>query len=193
MAESTKTYTDKIEFWHWGELFALSNLVDSARHYCLELILKGKSKLECNKELQAKFNVNKRWASSIYTEVQGIVSNINENRANHIRVLECQIKSIKSDIRKREKQIKDFAKQENKEKSSCSKKGFSAIKIKIKKVCYLGAKERRTTQLQDAKFGLHQKKRRLNLLENQLKYFTTKAPNYVLPQYGSVKGYRWEF
>ncbi len=67
MAESTKTYTDQIDFWHWGELFALSKLVDSARHYCLKLILSGKSKLECNKELQSEFSVNKRWANSIYT------------------------------------------------------------------------------------------------------------------------------
>lgn len=72
MAESIKTYTDQIEFWHWGELFALSHLVDSARHYCLKLIVSGKSKLECNKELQAKFNINKRWANSIYTDVQAI-------------------------------------------------------------------------------------------------------------------------
>jgi IS605 OrfB family transposase len=179
VAESAKTYTDSIEFWHWGELFTLSNLVDSARHYCLELIVAGKSKLECNKQLQAKFNINKRWANSIYTEVQGIVSNIDQNRANHIKLLEGQIKSIKFDIRKREKQIKDFAKQEKKEKSKRSKKGFSAIKIK--KACSLEAKQRQTTQLQDAKFGLHQKKRRLNLLENKLKHLTTTKPNYVLP------------
>ena len=87
VAESTKTYTDQIEFWHWGELFALSNLVDSARHYARELILAGIGKLECNKQLQAKFNINKRFGNSIYTEVQAIVSNIDENRANHIKVL----------------------------------------------------------------------------------------------------------
>ncbi|WP_407896970.1 hypothetical protein [Scytonema sp. NUACC26] len=185
MAESTKTYTDQIEFWHWGELFALSNLVDSARHYCLELILAGKGKLECNKQLQAKFNINKRWANSIYTEVQAIVSNIDENRANHIKVLEGQIKSIKSDIRKREKQIKDFALQQKKEKSKRSKKGFSAIKLKIKKACNIKAKQRQTTQIQDAKFGLHQKKRRLNLLENQLKHLKSVKPNYTLPDANS--------
>ncbi|MEC4888361.1 MAG: hypothetical protein SAL70_44705 [Scytonema sp. PMC 1070.18] len=185
MTESTKTYTLQIDFWYWGELFALSNLVDSARHYCLELILKGKGKLECNKELQAKFNINKRWANSIYTEVQGIVSNIDENRANHIKTLEQERKSLKSDIRKREKQIKDFAKQEKKDKSNRSKKGFSATKLKIKKACNINAKERETTQLQDAKFGVHQKKRRLNLLENQLKHLSRAKPNYTLPDANS--------
>lgn len=181
MAESTKTFTDQIEFWHWGKLFALSHLVDSARHYCLELILKGKTKLECNKELQSKFNVNKRWAGSIYTEVQGIVSNIDKNKTNHIKLLESQIKSIKTDIIKREKQIKDFAKQENNLRKVGSQKGFSAIKLKIKKACNINAIQRQTTQLQDAKFGLHQKKRKLNLLENQLKHLTATKPDYVLP------------
>jgi hypothetical protein len=178
--ESTKTYVDQIDFWHWGELFALSNLVDSSRYYCLELILNGIGKLECNKELQAKFNLNKRWANSIYTEVQAIVTNIDENRANHIKILSGQIKSIKSDIIKREKQIKDFAKPEKLEKSKHLKKGFSKRKLKIKKACNINASGRQTTQLQDAKFGLHQKKRRLNLLETQLKHLKSVKPNYTL-------------
>jgi len=181
LPESTKTYTEQIEFWHWGELFTFSNLVDSARHYCLELIQAGKGKLECNKQLQSKFNVNKRWANSIYTEVQGIVSNINENRANHIKVLEGQAKSIKADIKKRTQQIKDFAFQQKKQRKELSNKGFSAIKPRIKVACNLSAKQRQTTQLQDAKFGLHQKKRRLNLLENQLKHLKSAKPNYTLP------------
>ena len=121
MGESIKTYTDQIDFWHWGELFTLSNLVDqergvgcgvwgkikqphpkrgrhsyiyvwgsphplshplhpfhSARHYCLELVISEKSKLECNKALQAKFNINNRYCNSIYTDVQAIVSNVDE-------------------------------------------------------------------------------------------------------------------
>ena len=182
MAESTKTYTDQISFWHWGELFALSSLIDSARHYCLKLILDGKSKLDCNKALQVEFNVNKRWASSIYTEVQAIVSNIDQNRANHIKILEGQIKSIKSDVKKREKQIKDFAKAENKQNSKRSKKGFNPSKLTIKKACNIRARQRQSTQLQDAQFGLHQKKRRLSLLESQLKHLNSRKPNYVLPQ-----------
>ncbi|KAF3884207.1 MULTISPECIES: hypothetical protein [Nostocales] len=28
----TKTYTEQIEFWHWGEISALANLASSARH-----------------------------------------------------------------------------------------------------------------------------------------------------------------
>jgi hypothetical protein len=158
VAESIKTYTDQIDFWHWSELSALSNLVDDARHYCLELIMQAKSKLQCNKELQAKFNINKRWSNSVYTEVQAIVSNINENRANHIKVLSGQIKSVKADIKARIKQIKEFAKVEK------EKTGFAFIK----KACNVNAKQRQSTQLQDAKFGLHQKKRRLHLLEKQL-------------------------
>ena len=185
MAESIKTYTDSVDFWYWGELFALSNLVDSARHYCLELIVSGKSKLECNKELQAKFNINKRYCNSIYTEVQAIVFNIDENRANHIKVLSGQIKSAKSDINQREKQIKYFALEENKHKSKSSKKGFSVPPLKIKKACNINAKQRQSTQLQDAKFGLHQKKRRLNLLETQLKHIKLTKPNYTLPEANS--------
>ena len=169
--ESIKTYTDQIDFWHWGELSALSSLVDSARHFCLELIVNGQSKLECNKQLQAKFNVNKRWAASIYTEVQAIVANINENRVNHIKILEGQIKSIKSDIKARIKQIKIYT-AESKEK-----KGFTKIKV----ACNLAVKQRQSTQLQDAKFGLHQKKRRLHLLEKQLVHLKSTKPNYVLP------------
>ncbi|MUG93058.1 hypothetical protein F7734_11660 [Scytonema sp. UIC 10036] len=183
MAESTKTYTDQINFWHWGELFAISNLMDSARHYCLSMILAGKSKLDCNKELQAKFNINKRYSSSIYSEVQGIVTNVNKNRANHIKVLEGQLKSIKSDIKKRSKQIKEFAKQEKKltNQKNSAKKGFKTSKTKIKKACSVYAKPRETTQLQDAKFGLHQKKRRLYVLESQLAHLKSKSPKYTLP------------
>uniref|UniRef100_A0A0C1NFM6 Uncharacterized protein n=1 Tax=Tolypothrix bouteillei VB521301 TaxID=1479485 RepID=A0A0C1NFM6_9CYAN len=147
-------------------------------------ILHHKSKLDCNKELQAKFKVNKRWANSIYTEVQGIISNIDENRANHIKIIQGQIKSIKSALKKCEKPIKDFAKTEQKQKSSCAKKckRFSDKNLKIKKACHLWARERQTTQLQDAKLGLHQKKRRLNLLENQLKHLTNTKPSYTLPE-----------
>jgi hypothetical protein len=112
----------------------------------------------------------------------GFVLNIDENRANHIKMLEGQIKSIKSDINKREKQIRDFAKQEKKGKSKRSKKGFSGLKLKIKKACNINAKQRQSTQLQDAKFALHQKKRRLNLLENKLKHLANTKPNYVLPE-----------
>jgi IS605 OrfB family transposase len=171
MVSSTKTYTDKIDFWHWGELTALSNLVDDARHYCLELILIVTNKNECHKALQDKFNINKRWSNSIYTEVQAIVTNINENRANHIKMLEGQIKSIKSDINQRIKQIKEFAAFEKEQT------GFA----RIKKACNLNAKQRQTTQLQDAKFGLHQKKRRLHLLEKQLAHLKFTKPEYILP------------
>jgi|GEM_PF-4567383 len=164
-----------IDFWHWGELFALSDLLDSARHHYLKLIFGGKSKLECNKALQAEFNINKRYCNSIYTEVQAIVSNINENRTNHIKVLSGQIKSIKSDINQREKQIKDFAKKEKKQNSKSSNKDFSAPTLKIKKACVLNAKQRQSTQLQDARFFLHQKKWRLNVLENQRPY---QVPNH---------------
>ncbi|MUG95560.1 hypothetical protein F7734_25635 [Scytonema sp. UIC 10036] len=179
MAESTKSYTDQIDFWHWGELFTISNLMDSARHHCLSMILVGKSKLDCNKELQRLFNINKRYSNSIYTEVQGIVTNVNKNRANHIKFLEGQIKSIKSDMKKRSKQIKEFAKQENILKNQ--KKGFKTSKTKIKKACSIYARQRQTTQLQDAKFGLHQKKRRLHLLQSQLAHLKSTSPKYVLP------------
>ncbi len=104
MAESVKTYTDQIDFWHWGELFALSSLVEEARHYCLELIVAGKNRNDCNKALQSKFNVNKRYGASIYIEVKAIVENAKENRNHHIETLSCQIKSLKSDIKKREEQ-----------------------------------------------------------------------------------------
>ncbi|MUH01689.1 hypothetical protein F7734_59330 [Scytonema sp. UIC 10036] len=183
MAESTKTYTDQINFWHWGELFTISNLMDSARHHCLSMILTGKSKLDCNKELQAKFNINKRYSNSIYTEVQGIVTNVNKNRLARIKVLEGQLKSIKSDIKKREKQIKDFAKQEKKltNQKNPAKKGFKTSKTRIKKACSIYAKQRQTTQLQDAKFGLHQKKRRLNLLQSQLAHLKSTSIKYTLP------------
>ncbi|MUG91721.1 hypothetical protein F7734_04180 [Scytonema sp. UIC 10036] len=185
--EQTKTYTDQIDFWHWGELFAISNLIDSARHHCLEMILAEKSQLDCNKELQRLFNINKRYSNSIYTEVQGIVTNANKNRANHIKILEGQIKSIKSDIKKRSKQIKDFAKQEHMliSKSRSAKKGFKTSKTKIKKACSIYAKQRQTTQLQDAKFGLHQKKRRLYVLQSQLVHLKSTSPKYTLPDIDS--------
>lgn len=169
--ESTKTYTTQVDFWHWGELSALTNLVESARHFCLELIISGKSRLECNKQLQSKFNINKRWSSSIYTEVQAIVDNINENRNNHIKVIEGQIKSIKSDINQRIKQIKKY------QKEFPEKKGFA----KIKAACNINASARQSTELQDAKFALHQKKRRLYLLSQQLEHIKSNQPNYVLP------------
>ncbi len=183
MVESVKTYTEQIEFWHWGELFAFSGLVDSARHYCLNLIISNQSKLNCNKELQLLFNINKRWANSIYTEVQAVVSNAQENRSNHLKILEGQIKSIKSDIRSRGKQVKNFAKEQNKftSQSSLKVRAFALTKSKIKKACNIRARERRTTELQDAKFALHQKKRRLYLLENKLAHLKSTQPNYVLP------------
>nr|WP_243146762.1 IS200/IS605 family accessory protein TnpB-related protein [Scytonema sp. UIC 10036] len=147
------------------------------------MILAEKSQLDCNKELQLLFKINKRYSNSIYTEVQGIVTNVNKNRLDRIKTLEGQIKSLKSDIKKRSKQIKDFAKQENKRSSKTSKanKGFKTSKTKIKKACSVYAKQRQTTQLQDAKFGLHQKKRRLHLLQSQLSHLKSTQPKYELP------------
>ena len=186
MAESVKTYSDQINFWHWGELFALSNLVEEARHYCLELIIAGKNRNDCNKTLQSKFNINKRYSASIYIEVKAIVDNAKQNRTHYIETLSGQIKSLKSDIKKRSKPIKDFAKSQNHQKSKRDSKGFISSKFKIKPACNIHAKQRRTTELQDAKFALHQKKRRLNILENQLKHIKLATINYVLPPTNSL-------
>ena len=177
-----KTYTDQVDFWYWGQLFALSRLVDSARHYCLELITKGTNKNDCNKALQAKFNVNKRWANSIYTEVAAIVTNAKENRANHLKTLEGKIKSVRADIKNRARQIKDFAKTQKKNKLK-TQKGFKSKAIK--KACNVRALARQTTELQDAKFGLHHKKRKLHLLENQVKHLRLTEPEYTIPEANS--------
>lgn len=173
--ESTKTYTGKIDFWHWGQLIVLSDLVDSARQYCLELILSGQNKNDCNKELQAKFNINKRWAASIYTEVEGVVSNADTNRLNHVKQIEGEIKSVRADIQERAKQIKKHTKEVK------EKKGFS----QIKQACNIKARGREATQLQDAKFVLHQKKRRLFVLEKQLEHLKATKPEYRLPHRNS--------
>ncbi|MBR8835043.1 MAG: hypothetical protein DSM106950_13675 [Stigonema ocellatum SAG 48.90 = DSM 106950] len=186
MAQSVKTYTDQIDFWHWGELFALSSLIEEARHYCKELIVAGKKRNDCNKALQSKFNLNKRYCASIYIEVKAIVDNAKENRNHHIETLSGQIKSLKSDIKKREKQINYFAQSENKQKYKGNDKGFVPSKLKIKIACNIHAAQRKTTELQDAKFAVHQKKRKLNFLENQLKHIRLAPINYVLSPTNSL-------
>lgn len=138
---------------------AYAKVYSSARQDFLNRLLADEKEDDVVKLIQSECNLNKRQVNSIKHEVKGAISSARESRERHIKTLREQIESCKKYIKSQSKRVKDYrkAKRSKKFKQSC-----------IKDACYLSAKQRGTTQLQDALFGIHQKLRRLAVLQHRL-------------------------
>lgn len=158
---SLKTFTTLAP----GELIeysvAYAKVYSAARQDFLARVLSGEKEDDIVKVIQANHGLNKRQVNSIKSEIKGAISSARECRERHIKILKGQIESSKKYIKSQEKRVKDYrkAKRAKKFKQSC-----------IKDACNLSARRRNTTQLQDALFGIHQKKRRLAVLEAKLEH-----------------------
>lgn len=143
-------------------LEAYGKLQNAIRENLKSRLLSGDKAANLVKEFQPKYNINKRQINSIRIEVEGAIASAKECRERHIKIIESQIKSAKEYIKSQEKRIADYRKAKSSKKYKASH---------VKDACSIRAKQRGgSTLLQDAKFGIHQKKRRVYLLENKLKH-----------------------
>lgn len=122
----------------------VSRLVYPARcEYINRLLAKEKDSLII-KNIQIKYGINKRQANAVRCEAKGAISSAKLCRTEHIKNLNRQIKSLLSWLKKQEKKFKTTP---------------VACNIKNQK-----------TLQNNKKFVIHQKKRRLYLLQNKLAY-----------------------
>ena len=122
----------------------VSRLVYPARLEYLNRLLNGEKDSLIIKEIQPKYGISKRVANAIRSEVRGAISSATECRANHIKNIKERIKSLKNWIKDNQKKLK-----------------------KLPNACEL--KRRRNLRV-NRRFALHQKKRKLHLLEQKVKH-----------------------
>ena len=100
------------------------------------------------KEIQPKSGINKRQANAIRGEVRGAISSAKECRTDHIKVLKEKIKSLKQWLKTNQKKLK-----------------------KLPNACDIRTKRNIRTY---RRFAIHQKKRKLNLIECQLEHLKNR-------------------
>jgi hypothetical protein len=150
MAQRTVTTELPVELWQFA--IDASKLVEPARAEYLNRMLAGDIENEIIRDLQPKYGLNKRQVNAIRSEVKGAIDSAKECRKRHIKTLEQQIKSIKSWLKKAEKSL-----------------------AKMPNACSIRFRQHLRTQ---KRFVIHQKKRRLHLLENKLQHLK-EAPLQV--------------
>ena len=122
----------------------VSRLVYPARAEYINRLLAGEKDQLIIKEVQPQYGINKRQANAIRCEAKAAISSAKECRQEHIKKIQGQIKSTKSWLKKQQKKLKT-----------------TPLACEIKNRRNLRSNKR---------FAIHQKKRRLYLLENQLNY-----------------------
>lgn len=150
---------------------AYAKVYSAARQDFLTRLLSGEKEDDIVKVIQANHGLNKRQVNAIKIEVKGSISRARECRERHIKILKGQIDSCKKYIKSQEKRIKDYRK---------VKRAKTFRQSHIKDACNVSARRRQTTQLQDALFGIHQRKRRLALLEARLEHIKNQPLNVNL-------------
>ena len=142
MAQRTVTTELPVELWQFATDASL--LVEPARVEYLNWIRAGRNENEILRELQPKYGLNKRQVNAIRSEVKGAMASAKECRQRHIKTLEQQIKSTKAWLKTA---IKSLA--------------------KLPDACSIRFRQHLKTQ---KRFVIHQKKRRLYLLESKLQH-----------------------
>ncbi|KYC39260.1 hypothetical protein WA1_31455 [Scytonema hofmannii PCC 7110] len=143
----------------------------------LEGLQSDMKKEKLNSLIQNTFKVNKRHANSVINFVTGELESAKESHKRHLNTLDAKIKSVKSEIERLNKRLKN-----HREYAQAVEKHNLAIKYpqktqarKLKKVpvlkkfpefdnaCPINGKPHGKTYLQLAKQQLHQKKRQLKM------------------------------
>lgn len=142
MAQRTVTTELPLELWQFA--IDVSKLVEPARVEYLNRMLAGNNENDIVRDLQPKYGLNKRQVNAIRSEVKGAIASAKECRKRHIKTLEQQIKSTKAWLK-------------------------TAIKslVKLPDACSIRFRQHLRTQ---KRFVIHQKQRRLHLLENKLRH-----------------------
>jgi len=142
MPQRTITTELPVELWPFANDAA--QLVKPARIEFLSRVMAGDDENSIVRELQPRYGLNKRQVNAIRAEVKGAIASAKECRSRHIKTLGQQIKALESWLKKAEKSL-------NKIPDACS------------------IRFRRHLRVQK-RFVIHQKKRRLYLLENKLRH-----------------------
>ena len=117
-------------------------------------------KSKWNTHLQIAYKINKRHANGVIAYAKGKVDGAKEHRALHIKALEGQEKSIKVWLKKAERKLKLANKFYAKKRWQSSKTGCN-----LPLSCFI---DTRRTNWQSLKFQIHQKRRKLYLIQNKL-------------------------
>ena len=122
----------------------VSRLVYPARSEYINRLLAGEKDSLIIKEIQPKYGINKRQANAIRIEAKAAIKSATECRQEHIKKVKDQIKSTKSWLNKQQKKLGNIP---------------LACELKTRRSCR-----------SNKRFAIHQKKRRLYLLENKLNH-----------------------
>jgi IS605 OrfB family transposase len=132
------------------------------------------NKSKWNSYLQQKYKINKRHANGIIVFSQAAVDSAVECKQSHIKTLQGKIKSILKWINQGEKLIKSG-------QNFYSKKKWQNSKSSCLFPLSCNLKTQRTNW-QNLKFNLHNKKRKLFLLENKLKHLELAPVQVTIPK-----------
>jgi len=162
MGQRTITTELPVELWQFAS--DIARLVKPARVEFLTRVLNGDNENDIVKELQPKYGLNKRQVNAIRSEIQGCIASAKKCRERHLKLLAQQIRSTQHWLKTAEKSLRQS-------QDACS--------IRFRK--HLRTHKR---------FLIHNKKRRLYLLENKLNHLKNAPLNVTLggkgTQYSTV-------
>ena len=130
-------------------------------------------KSDWNTHLQQTYGINKRHANGAISSANGRVDGAKEHRILHLKTLEGKIKSLGIWLKKAERKLALARKFYAKKKWLDSKTGCNfpiACSLKYK-----------STNWQNLRFQIHNKKRKLTLLTNKLKHLKLKPVKVFIP------------
>ncbi len=123
-----------------------------------QLLSDSFNKSKWNTHLQQTYGISKRHANGVISSAKGSVDSAKECRKLHVKQLEGKLKSAKQWVKKSLKRIK--------------RKDFYPA-------CNLHT---RRTRLQDLRFAIHHKQRRIAVLESQIDNLKTKPIQVTVPR-----------
>lgn len=132
------------------------------------------NKSKWNSHLQLSYGISKRHAGGVISYAQGAVESAIKCRKNHVLQLQGKLKSVLNWIKKSEKKLKNAQKFYAKKDWQHSKAGCifplcSSLKL-------------RSTNWQQLKFEVHNKKRKAYLLSQKISHLKTKAIIVKIPK-----------
>jgi IS605 OrfB family transposase len=142
MVQRTVTTELPVELWQFA--IDASKLVEPARVEYLNRMLASENENDLIRDLQPKYGLNKRQVNAIRSEIKGAIVSAKECRKRHVKTLEQQIKSTRTWLKTAVKSL-----------------------AKLPDACSIRFRQHLRTQ---KRFVIHQKKRRLHLLQNKLEH-----------------------
>jgi IS605 OrfB family transposase len=127
-----------------------------------------------NSYLQRTYNINKRHANGVIHYAKGAYQSAIECRGNHIKTLNEKLKSAEKWVKSKSKLLKDGGKFYRKKNWKKSKTG-----LKLPLSCSL---KYRDTNWQHLRFQIHQKKRYIYRLRQQIEQLKTKPIQVKIPR-----------